>query len=139
MFVIKRDEAASRFTKRCDESMYPINFHLTRRPFRQAICCILQFRLVLAGHLCKYQLKRICISPSALSDKSCTIRIGHITFQQNSVKKPSSKPSSRVINFSQGGRTPALKRNQVFRAASEENYLTNLPLNFLHAVCCLVS
>ena len=139
MFVIRLGEAASRFTKRCDESMYPINFHLARRPLRQGICCVLNFWLVLAVYLCKYQLKRICTSPSALSNKSCTIRIGHITFQQNSVKKPSSKPSSRVINFSQSRRTPAFKRNQVFRAASEENYLPNLPLNFLHAVCCLVS
>ena len=86
------DEAAIRFTKRFDESMYPISFHLTRRPLRQGICRILNFWLVSAVHLCKYRLKRICISPSALLDKSCTIGVGHITFKQNSVKKPSSKP-----------------------------------------------
>ena len=50
-----------------------------------------QLVLCLQAPLEQYPLKRICISSSALSDKSCTIRIGHITFQQNSIKKLSSK------------------------------------------------
>ena len=80
MFVIKLDGAASRVIKGFDESMYPINFHLRKRPLRQDICYILQFWLILAAHSRKYQLKRICISSAALSDTSYTIRVGRITF-----------------------------------------------------------
>ena len=106
---------------------------------KQTICCIRKFSPALAIYLCKHSLKRINITSSALSDKSRTIREGHISFKQISVKEPSFKPSSRIINLNLGGQTRTLNRNQVFCAKSEENFLPNISLISLHAVSCRLS